>query len=82
MNNIYIVATVVSLFFIVFKLIENQSTREELKKENIKRLVKDTLIVYLATVAGLYMIDEIYPTVIKGAISNSPTQVFTDTPSF
>lgn len=82
MKNIYIIATIICSFFIAFKLIEKYSMNEEIKKEYIKRLVKDTLIVYLASVAGLYLVDELYPTVIKGVISNSPTQVFTDTPSF
>ena len=83
MDNIFILASFVSLIFIIFKFIEMRFINKESKP--LKILIKDTLIVYLCIILGILVVQQIEPmtgSITGGAKSAPITQVFTDVPTF
>ncbi len=53
-------------------------TKKETKP--IKELIRDTLIVYLSAMVGLYIINDFMPT--TSSVVKTVTNVFTDAPGF
>ena len=76
MDQIYIIALIISVAFVFFKMIEIKY----IKKCDfvVKEIIVDALLVYLSSLAGLYGIGYIYPL----KIPDAPVQVFTDEPKF
>ena len=62
-------AVVISVIFTVIKMAINY-------KESLRPNVKDTFIVFLSSVAGLYTLEQF------GKVTPKVTEVFTETPSF
>jgi len=60
------------------KFVEMRIVIKETKP--IKELVRETIIVYLSAMVGLYIIDEFMPS--GETIKKSVTNVFTDHPGF
>lgn len=81
MNNIFINATVVSIIYILIKIVEIKFIEKE--EIHIKLLIRDTLILFFSIIAGYYLIEQLNP-MIYGSKPPSLTnpQVFTDNPSF
>ena len=77
-DNIFIIATAVSIIFLIAKFIEMRFIEKENKP--LKFLIRDTLVVYFSVVIGYFIINQINP-IIEGGTISSPT-VFTDNPEF
>lgn len=75
MNNLFLTSTFIAISYLVFKLIDVKY----IKKENLvlKNQVRNTIIVYLSSLTGLYLIDNINNNVTENNMS-----VYTDKPDF
>jgi len=78
MNNIFVIAAIISILFLLAKFIEMRFIEKENKP--LKFLIRDSLIVYIATVLGILLQQQLEP-VMEGSIVSSPA-AFTDNPSF
>ncbi len=80
MTNIFLLAGIVSVIFVVFKVFEMKYIEKEPKP--IKYLIRDALITYVSVVSGWFILDQLKPVMVEsgGAIVSPP--VFTDTPGF
>jgi len=77
MDNIFIIAGVISVIFFIAKFLEMRFLDKESKP--LKLLVRDTLLVYFSVVSGYFILEQVKPvTNIVGGI----TPVFTDNPEF
>jgi len=76
MDNIYIIASVVSVIFIILKFIEMRFVDKESKP--LKLLIRDTIIVFFSVISGNFIMEQLSPVMQKNGI----TPVFTDNPEF
>ena len=76
MDNIFIVASVISVIFLISKFIEMRFVDKESKP--LKLLIRDTVIVYFSVISGNFIFEQLSPVMQKGGV----TQVFTDNPEF
>ena len=81
MDNIFIIAAVISIIFLISKFIEMRFIEKESKP--LKLLIRDALLVYFSVVSGYFIIGQINP-ILQGGGSNASyiTPVFTDNPGF
>jgi uncharacterized membrane protein YbjE (DUF340 family) len=80
MDNIFIIAGVISVIFFISKFIEMRFVEKESKP--LKFLIRDSLLVYFSVVFGDFIVGQINP-IIKGlSIESGSTPVFTDNPGF
>jgi len=81
MSNIFVVAAIVSIVFLIVKFIEMRFIEKESKP--FKLLFRDTLLVYFSVIASDFIIGQINP-MIKQSITggSNVTPVFTDNPGF
>jgi hypothetical protein len=80
MENIFIIAAVISVIFLISKFIEMRFVEKETKP--LKLLIRDSLIVYFSVVFGDFVIGQVNPMIKGGSSSATVTQVFTDNPGF
>ena len=80
MDNIFIIAAVISVIFLISKFIEMRFIDKESKP--LKILIRDALLVYFSVVFGNFVIDQINPIMQNTIIGNATTPVFTDNPGF
>jgi len=80
MNNLLIIALIVSILFFIIKMIELKSIEKESKP--LKFLVKDTIIVYISVVIGYFIMEQLQPLIMEGGLNNYSPNVFTNNPSF
>lgn len=80
MNNIFIIAAVVSVLFLIVKFIEMRFV----EKENIplKLLIRDSLLVYFSVISGYFILQQFNSLMDNGETNVRATQVFTDNPGF
>ena len=78
MDNIFIVAGIISFIYLIFKFIEMRMIEKESKP--LKLLIRDTLVVYFSVITGNFILDQLKPS-IQNAGAVSPA-VFTDNPNF
>ena len=79
MDNIYIIAIIISILFMSFKYIEYRQSSDENK--SLKPIIKNGVIVFICTIAANF----IYKNVLSGVNpqeGGKPTLVFTDNPGF
>ncbi len=74
MSNYFIIGLISSIMYLIFKFIEMRFILKENKP--LKELFRDTLIVYLSVVSGLFISEQF-----NSKISKVP-KVFTDAPNF
>lgn len=79
MDNIFLVAAVISIIFFIVKFIEMRFIEKENKP--LKYLIRDSLLVYFSVITGNFVIEQIQPMMEGGTVNNSPA-VFTDNPNF
>lgn len=80
MDNIFIIATVISVVFLIAKFIEMRFIENENKP--LKLLIRDTLLVYCSVIIGYFVIQQIDPLLhMNGEVLSAP-QVFVDNPEF
>ena len=79
MDNIFIIAAVISVIFLISKFIEMRFIEKENKP--LKELIKDTLIVYISVLSGFYLLDQLSP-MMESIGHDSVPAVFTGNPEF
>jgi hypothetical protein len=77
MENTFTYSLIISLIYIIIKFIETKTLLKNNDK-TIKHLVKDTIIVYLSSVLGLYVVQQLNP----GTIATIEPGAFTTKPEF
>lgn len=77
MNNIFVLAAIISIIFVIFKFIEMRFIDKEPKP--LKFLIRDALLVYVSVVSGYFIVEQIQPIVKK---SSDKIPIFTDNPEF
>jgi hypothetical protein len=77
MEKYIIHSGIIAFIYLLMKFVEMRITKNE--KKPVKELIRDTLIVYLSAMVGLYIINEFMPT---QSIVKTVTNVFTDAPGF
>ena len=74
MENIFTYSLLISLSFIIIKFIETKIILKN-NEQSIKHLIKDSIIVYLSSFIGLYVVEQLNPGIIKtepGAFTEKP----------
>lgn len=79
MENIFLIAAIISVVFLISKFIEMRFIEKETKP--LKFLIRDSLLVYFSVVFGDFLICQLNP-IIKGGGTSVATPVFTDNPGF
>jgi len=79
MTNIFVLAAIISIVFLLAKFLEMRYIEKESKP--LKFLIRDAFLVYFSVIIANFVIDQINP-VIKGGASPKITPVFTDNPGF
>jgi hypothetical protein len=77
MDNIFIIAAVISIVFLIAKFLEMRFVEKESKP--LKLLIRDALIVYFSVVSANFILEQLNP-VLEGGKKLTP--VFTDNPGF
>jgi len=80
MDNIFIIAAIVSIIFLISKFIEMRFIEKENKP--LKLLIRDTLLVYCSVISGYVIMEQLKPVIQSAGESLSTPQVFTDNPEF
>jgi hypothetical protein len=79
MNNIFIIATIISIIFFLAKFLEMRFIEKESKP--LKLLLRDTLLVYFSVILSNFVIEQINP-LMSGGSKSKTTPVFIDNPAF
>lgn len=77
MEKYIIHAGIIAFIYLLLKFAEMRITKNETKP--LKELIRDTIIVYLSALVGLYIISEFMP---ETSFVKTVTNVFTDPPGF
>ena len=80
MDNIFIIATVISIVFLISKFIEMRFVDNESKP--LKLLIRDALLVYFSVISGYFIMEQIKPILQTAGETLLTPQVFTDNPEF
>jgi len=80
MDNIFIIATVISIVFLISKFVEMRFIDNESKP--LKLLIRDTLLVYFSVIVGYFIMEQLKPVLETVGENISTPQVFTDNPEF
>lgn len=81
MDNIFIIATVISVIFLIVKFIEMRYVEKDSKP--LKLLIRDALLVYFSVVVGYFILQQLKPIITDGdKLSGGTTPAFTDNPNF
>jgi len=83
-------SVIITLFFVVFKVLENRYLAAGDEPKPLKELVRDTIVVFLCSLMGSYIllsygnqIDDFYNILTDTKTLNpAATQIFTDEPGF
>jgi hypothetical protein len=76
MENMFMVAGIISIIFLIIKFIEMRFVDKESKP--LKLLIRDTIVVFFSVMFGNFILEQLSPVMQKGGV----TQVFTDNPEF
>ena len=79
MDNIFLVAGIISVIFFIAKFLEMQYIEKESKP--LKVLIRDALVVYISVIFGIFIVDQLNPVIKDASVSMSPA-AFTDNPPF
>ena len=83
MDNIFIIAAVISIIFLIVKFIEMRYIEKDSKP--LKLLIRDSLLVYFSVVSGYFIMEQLKPVMQNGDVLNGgggATPVFTNNPEF
>jgi hypothetical protein len=78
MEKYIIHSGIIAFIYLLMKFVEMRIVIKEAKP--VKELIRDTVIVYLSAMVGLYIIDEFMPS--GDSVKKTITNVFTDMPGF
>ena len=79
MDNIFLIAGIISVIFFIAKFLEMRYIDSEPKP--LKLLIRDSLVVYVSVVIGSFILDQLKPVINESIIPISPL-AFTDNPPF
>ena len=79
MDNIFLVAGVISVIFLIGKFLEMRYVDKEPKP--LKLLVRDTLLVYVSIIFGNFIVEQLNPVINEIDVPTAPL-AFTDNPPF
>lgn len=79
MDNIFLVAGIISVIYFIAKFLEMRYVDKEPKP--LKFLIRDSLLVYISVVCGSFIIDQLKPVINESTIPEVPL-AFTDNPPF
>jgi len=77
MDNIFIIAAIISVIFFIAKFIEMRFMEKESKP--LKLVIRDSLLVYFSVLFGYFILEQIKPVIQNGG---EMQVVFTDNPEF
>lgn len=80
MENIFLLATVISITYFIAKFIEMRFVDKESKP--LKFLIRDTLLVYFSVIVANFILEQITPIIQSGGTKSNNTQIFIDDPGF
>ena len=80
MENIFVVAAIISVIFFIVKFMEMRVVDKESKP--LKLLVRDTLVVYVSIVAGNFVYEQVTPAIAETVAGSLAPIAFTDNPPF
>ena len=83
MEKMFVIALIISVAFVCFRVIETKFVKKE--EVDLKTVVVDTLLVYLSSIIGIHCSEWVPKSIISGGSSTStstPVDVFTDAPKF
>jgi hypothetical protein len=75
----FIIAGVISIIFFIGKFLEMRHVEKESKP--LKYLIRDSLLVYVSVVFGLFIINQLNPVIQDNSLLENPV-AFTDNPPF
>lgn len=78
MDNIFVIAAIISIIYIIAKFLEMRFIEKENKP--LKLLIRDSLLVYFSVIFSYFIINQINPSFKGGTKLTTP--VFTDNPGF
>jgi len=79
MDNIFLLAGIISLIYFIGKFLEMRYIDKEPKP--LKFLIRDSLLVYVSVVLGSFVIEQLKPVINETEIPTAPL-AFTDNPPF
>ena len=77
MDNLFLISGIIAFIFLIAKFIEMRFIEKENKP--VKLLVRDTILVYICVLIGMFIYEEVNPIMEGNVVS---TGVFTDNPGF
>lgn len=81
MDNIFIIASIISVVYFIVKFIEMRYIEKESRP--LKHLIRDTLVVYFSVICGHFILQQVKPMIQSGGSEGATvTPVFTDNPEF
>ena len=81
MDNIFLIAAIISIIFLILKFIEMRYIEKESKP--LKLLIRDALLVYFSVVSGYYILEQLKPVIQNGGnLTSNTTPIFIDNPEF
>jgi hypothetical protein len=80
MTNIFIIALIISITFLLTKFIEMRFVEKESKP--LKELIKDAILVYFSVLLANFIIEQLKPIMNGGSSAVKHTPIFTDNPGF
>jgi hypothetical protein len=87
MDNLFIIAAIICVIFGVIKFIEmrfinkNDSNIDNNSYTFIRFLLRDILIVYISSVGGIFLLQQLKPMMAE-VVPSAQVMAFTDNPSF
>ena len=79
MDNIFLIAGIISVIFFIAKFLEMRYVDDEPKP--LKFLIRDSLLVYVSVVLGGFILDQLNPVINDVHLVEQPL-AFTDNPPF
>ena len=79
MDNIFLVAGIISVIYFIAKFLEMRHIDKEPKP--LKFLIRDSLLVYVSVVIGSFVVDQLKPVINEIELPTAPL-AFTDNPPF
>jgi hypothetical protein len=82
MDNIFLIATIISVIFFIVKFMEMRYVDNESKP--LKLLIKDTIVVFVSIISGNFIYEQLTPVIKDNVLNggNSNPVAFTDNPPF
>lgn len=80
MDNIFLVAGIISVIYFIGKFLEMRYVEEEAKP--LKLLIRDSLLVYVCVIIGNFIVEQLKPVIDSVEINTEVPLVFTDNPPF